>query len=121
MADIASTSVDDRSTRSAGTGAIDDDAVLRIEGLKTHFLTNEGVIRAVDGIDLAVPKGKTVCVVGESGCGKSITARSVLRLIERPGEIVEGSINWRTADNTWTDITALNPKSGELKRLRGGE
>ena len=61
-----------------------------IEGLKTHFFLDEGVVRAVDGVDLRLPLGKTVCVVGESGCGKSVTARSILGLVEPPGRVVDG-------------------------------
>ena len=62
------------------------DALLEIRGLKTHFFTREGVVRAVDGVDLTVPRGKTVCIVGESGCGKSMTARSILAPGGAPGE-----------------------------------
>jgi len=67
--------------------------VLRIENLKTYFFTDEGVARAVDGISLSVGKGKTLGLVGESGCGKSVTALSVLRLVPEPqGRIVDGNI-----------------------------
>jgi peptide/nickel transport system ATP-binding protein len=97
------------------------DLLLRIEGLKTHFFTDEGEVRAVDGVDIEVPRGKTVCLVGESGCGKSITARSILRLIERPGEIVDGSIHWWADGKDPVEITKLDGKSAELKRLRGGD
>ena len=58
----------------AGLGA---DTLLHISDLRTQFSSHEGVVKAVDGMDLTVPKGKTVCVVGESGCGKSVTARSI--------------------------------------------
>lgn len=110
------------------TAAADDSAVtsaplLRIQGLKTHFETAEGVVKAVDGVDFDIPRGKTVCVVGESGCGKSMTSRSILQLIERPGRIVDGSIEWRPdADtNAVVDITGLGPKDPRLASLRGGE
>jgi oligopeptide/dipeptide ABC transporter ATP-binding protein len=66
--------------------------LLEIKGLKTHFFTQDGVVKAVDGVSYAIPDGKTLGVVGESGCGKSITAMSILRLIGRPGRIVEGQI-----------------------------
>ena len=55
--------------------------LLEIKGLKTHFFTEEGVVRAVDGIDLHIDKGETLGVVGESGCGKTVTALSVMKLI----------------------------------------
>jgi peptide/nickel transport system ATP-binding protein len=66
--------------------------LLEIKGLKTHFFTQDGVVKAVDGVSYSIPDGQTLGVVGESGCGKSITAMSVLRLISRPGRIVAGQI-----------------------------
>ena len=66
--------------------------LLSISGLKTYFFLDEGIVRAVDGVDLKIPRGKTVGVVGESGCGKSVMAMSVLRLISPPGRIVSGRI-----------------------------
>jgi oligopeptide/dipeptide ABC transporter ATP-binding protein len=69
------------------------DALLKVEGLKTHFYTEEGVVRAVDGIDFHLDSGETLGVVGESGCGKSVTALSILRLIPQPpGKIVAGDL-----------------------------
>ncbi|AXK46288.1 ABC transporter ATP-binding protein [Brachybacterium saurashtrense] len=99
------------------------DPLLRIRGLKTHFETAEGLVKAVDGVDLEIPRGKTVCVVGESGCGKSMTARSILQLVERPGRIVDGTIEWRPdADSDEVvDVTGLSPKDPRLTSLRGGE
>jgi oligopeptide/dipeptide ABC transporter ATP-binding protein len=70
------------------------DDVLRIEDLRTHFFTDEGVARAVDGVSLSVGRGRTLGLVGESGCGKSMTALSVLRLVPSPpGRIVSGRIS----------------------------
>ncbi len=66
--------------------------LLEIKGLKTHFFTEDGTVKAVDGVTFEVGHGETLGVVGESGCGKSITSLSVMRLIERPGKIVEGEI-----------------------------
>jgi oligopeptide/dipeptide ABC transporter ATP-binding protein len=68
------------------------DPLLRIEGLRTHFFTNDGVVRAVDGVDLEVRQGETLGLVGESGCGKSITALTVMRLLSRPGRAVAGRV-----------------------------
>ena len=68
--------------------------LLTIEGLRTHFFTQDGVVKAVDGVSFGIRNGETMGVVGESGCGKSITALSVMRLIERPGRIVEGAIRF---------------------------
>ncbi len=69
-----------------------DDALLELRGLKTHFFTADGTVRAVDGVTFSIGYARTLGIVGESGCGKSITALSVLRLIERPGRIVEGEV-----------------------------
>ncbi|WP_049925790.1 ABC transporter ATP-binding protein [Halopiger goleimassiliensis] len=69
--------------------------LLRIEGLKTRFFTDEGQVNAVDGIDLAIDRGETYGIVGESGSGKSVTARSIIDLIEPPGEITAGEIWYR--------------------------
>src|SRR5258706_7090922 len=74
-------------------------ALLDIRGLKTHFATDDGIVHAVDGVDLTVERGETVCVVGESGCGKTVTALSVVKLIAMPpGRIAGGQILWQGRD-----------------------
>ena len=74
-------------------------ALLDIQGLKTHFKTDDGWLHAVDGVDLSVDAGETLCVVGESGCGKSVTAMSVMRLIAMPpGRFAGGQILWKGRD-----------------------
>ncbi len=75
-----------------------DGRLLQIDGLRTHFFTEDGVVKAVDGVSLEIRDGQTLGVVGESGCGKSITALSILRLIERPGRIIEGSVQLHGRD-----------------------
>jgi peptide/nickel transport system ATP-binding protein len=73
--------------------------ILRIRGLKTHFSTDDGMVRAVDGVDIDINAGETVGIVGESGCGKTVTAMSVLKLIAMPpGKFVDGQILWRGRD-----------------------
>ena len=73
--------------------------LLQIQGLKTHFATDDGMVRAVDGVDITIHRGETVGIVGESGCGKTVTAMSILKLIAMPpGRIVEGRILWRGRD-----------------------
>jgi peptide/nickel transport system ATP-binding protein len=73
--------------------------LLAIRGLKVHFATDDGMVRAVDGVDISVNRGETVCVVGESGCGKTVTAMTVLKLIAMPpGRIVAGQILWQGRD-----------------------
>ena len=89
--------------------------LLDIRGLQTHFATDNGMVRAVDGVDIAISRGETVGVVGESGCGKTVTAMSVLKLIAMPpGKIVSGQILWQGRD--------LIPLSGgELDEIRTKE
>ena len=77
----------------------DPDNILEIEDLHTYFYTDQGVVKAVNGVSYDVPKNKVVGVVGESGCGKSVTSMSVMRLIQGPaGQIVEGSIRFKAYD-----------------------
>ncbi len=100
------------------TGPRGADPILSIRGLKTHFQLREGLLRAVDGIDLDVPRGKTLAVVGESGCGKSVTAFSILRLISSPGFIAGGSIVLRGEDGD-IDLVALKENGKALRNIRG--
>ena len=73
--------------------------MLEVKGLKIHFATEEGVLHAVDGVDLAIDAGETLGVVGESGCGKSVTALSIMRLLPMPpARIAGGEIRWRGRD-----------------------
>jgi peptide/nickel transport system ATP-binding protein len=73
--------------------------LLEIRGLKTHFATDEGMVHAVDGVDLAIDRGETLGVVGESGCGKSVTALTVMKLLAMPpARIVAGEIRWQGRD-----------------------
>ena len=75
------------------------EALLDIRGLKVHFATDDGWVRAVDGVSISVNRGETVCLVGESGCGKTVTAMTVLKLIAMPpGKVVEGQILWQGRD-----------------------
>src|SRR3981081_626429 len=90
-------------------------ALLEIRGLKTHFATDDGIVQAVDGVDLTVERGETVCVVGESGSGRAVPALSVLKLIAMPqGRIVGGQILWQGRD-----IVPL--PADEMNRIRARE
>ena len=100
---------------------MDKETLIEVQGLKTWFYTDEGIVKAVDGIDLSIKKGKTLCVVGESGCGKSITARSIMRLIEPPGKILEGKITLSGKDGSEIDLTGFTPKGKEIRRIRGAD
>ena len=86
--------------------------LLELQGLKTHFFTEAGVVRAVDGVTYRIPHGKTLGVVGESGCGKSISALSILRLIPDPGKIVEGQVLF-----DGNDLSTLS--EAEMRAIRG--
>lgn len=90
-------------------------ALLDIKGLKTHFKTDDGWLHAVDGVDISIDRGETVCVVGESGCGKSVTAMTVLKLLPMPpGKIVAGQVLWQGRD--------LVPLStAEMQKIRAKE
>ncbi|HEY45112.1 MAG TPA: ABC transporter ATP-binding protein [Anaerolineae bacterium] len=86
--------------------------LLDVQGLKTYFFTDEGIVKAVDGLDLKVRRGEIFGLVGESGCGKTVTALSILRLIPKPGRIVEGEIFF---DNQ----AILKLSDREMRQLRG--
>jgi len=89
--------------------------LLVVEDLRTHFFTDEGVVRAVDGVSFEVRAGETLAVVGESGSGKSVTSLSILRLIPSPpGRIVSGSIRFRGRE-------LLGLSNEEMRRIRGRE
>jgi len=95
--------------------------LIEVKGLKTYFYTEDGVVRAVDGVDYVIEQEKTLGVVGESGCGKSVTALSVMGLIQiPPGKIEEGEILFHK-DGKVSDLTQFNPKGREMRSIRGNE
>lgn len=98
-----------------------EDLVLEIKNLKTHFILDTGTIRAVDGVNLTISRGRTLGVIGESGCGKSVTAHSILRLIPSPpGEIVDGEILLYREDEI-IDITKLKSTEEAMRDIRGAD
>jgi peptide/nickel transport system ATP-binding protein len=89
--------------------------LLEVEDLRTYFFTRDGVVRAVDGVSLHVAEGETLAIVGESGCGKSVTSLSILRLIQTPpGRIVSGSVRFQGVDLLGLDDAAM-------RRIRGND
>ncbi|PUU94091.1 ABC transporter ATP-binding protein [Halanaerobium sp.] len=95
--------------------------LLEVKNLKSYFHTDEGIIRAVDDVSFTVEKGETLGVVGESGCGKSVTSLSIMRLLPNPkGRIEGGEIRYYKDDES-IDITSLNPHGGIIRSLRGNE
>jgi peptide/nickel transport system ATP-binding protein len=102
-----------------------NELLLEVTDLKTHFPLREGIVRAVDGVSFAVHNGQTVGVVGESGCGKSMTARSILRIVPRPGEITEGKILLHRKRGEQAtervDLAQLDPRGQTIRQIRGAE
>lgn len=102
-------------------GMMAEENLVEVENLKTHFFTEEGIVRAVNGVSFVIPKGKTVGVVGESGSGKSVTARSIMKLVSPPGRVVDGSIRVRRRDGGIDDVVTLNDHGPRIRSLRGRE
>lgn len=100
------------------------DLLLEVQDLKTHFFTQRGVVRAVNGVSFAIQRGQALGVIGESGCGKSITSLSILRLLQKPGKIIDGKILYRGLEQSngqAIDITTLDPDSAQMRSIRGGQ
>ncbi|WP_089775903.1 ABC transporter ATP-binding protein [Ruania alba] len=96
--------------------------VLSVDGLRTYFHTDDGVVKAADGVTFTVPRGRTMCVVGESGCGKSITARSIAGLVDAPGRVEGGTVRFQREPNgEVVDLAALDPRGAEIREIRGGQ
>jgi len=92
-----------------------DERLLDVKNLKTYFFTDEGVVRAVDGVDLYIKQGETLGVVGESGCGKSVTALSIMKLIPQPpGKIVDGEMNYN-------GVNLVDLPANRMRKIRGKE
>ncbi len=96
--------------------------LLEINNLKTHFHTDDGTVRAVDGVSFSIGRGETLAVVGESGCGKSITAFSTMRLIPSPpGQIVDGEILFHQNGSAPLDLTQCDPRGAQMRNIRGND
>jgi len=102
-----------------------ENILLELDELKVHFFTDEGLVKAVNGVSYTLKRGKTLCIVGESGSGKSVSARAILQLVGRPGKIVGGSINYHQEvapdKHKRVNITSLDPRGREIRRIRGNE
>ena len=112
----------ERAVRARGTPA---SPILSVRELKTYFHLDEGMVRAVDGVSFDVHAGRTLGIVGESGCGKSITARSILGIVDRPGRIEAGEIWLRRAAPTdrraGSTLPRSPPERPEMRAIRGKE
>jgi oligopeptide/dipeptide ABC transporter ATP-binding protein len=106
-----------------------EDYVITVDDLHTYFRTQEGLVRAVDGASFGVKRGKVLGVVGESGCGKSVTAQSIMQIVPNPGKIVEGKILYyrQVRDDGASkmteavELTSLDPRGKQMRAIRGGE
>ena len=95
--------------------------LLAVQALQTHFFTAEGVVKAVDGASFAVRPGTVKGVVGESGCGKSVMARSVMRMVRPPGRTVGGEIWYAAPDADAVDLLTLDAAGADMRAIRGGQ
>lgn len=95
--------------------------LLEVKSLKTYYNLEEGVLKAVDGVDFSVDQHTIVGIIGESGSGKSVVARSIMRLVRDPGRIVGGKILFNGSNGTTVDLAKLDPSGAEIRSVRGGE
>ena len=101
--------------------SVTNGTILKVSDLRTSFPTRTGDFKAVDGVSFELKRGQTLCVVGESGSGKSVTARSILQIVDKPGRIEGGSILLTRADGSTTDLARLDPRGREIRSVRGKE
>ena len=102
----------------------ENNTLLEVNNLETHFFMREGIVRAVDGVSFTLERGRTLGVLGESGCGKSVTGFSILRLVRSPGKIVNGEILLHKAGpngNQVTNLVTLPPTGEEIRQIRGAD
>ncbi len=95
--------------------------VLSVRNLETHFVQDEGLVRAVDNASFDLLSGKTLGIVGESGCGKSVTTRSILQILERPGKLAGGEVWLNREGHLSVNLAKLDPNSREMRAIRGKE
>src|SRR5512146_15298 len=106
--------------------------LIEVKDLKTYFYLDEGLVKAVDGANFTIQRGKTLGVVGESGCGKSVTARSIMRILAKSAKIVDGEIIFNRQERGGSsegagrqveslDLTRLDPYSEKMRSIRGAE
>ncbi|MEM7535033.1 MAG: ABC transporter ATP-binding protein [Chloroflexota bacterium] len=104
--------------------AVDNDIILRVEDLHTSFFTESGEIRALAGVDFTVKRGQTLGIVGESGCGKSVTAQCIMNMVPNPGRIMRGKVTYYQRTNTQIneiDIASQHPRGRAMRSIRGNE
>ena len=94
---------------------------LEINNLKVHFKTLDGIVRGIDGVTFNVRNGETLGLVGESGCGKSVTAHSIMRLLPKIATIPDGEVLFRRQDGEEVDMTKIDPSGNKIRKIRGNE
>jgi oligopeptide/dipeptide ABC transporter ATP-binding protein len=94
------------------------DILLEVNNLYVNFFLAEGIVRAVNGVSLKIERGKTLGLVGESGCGKSVTARAILNMVRRPGRIMSGEINYYGDPNSPINLVTLDPQGKQIRQIR---
>lgn len=111
--------------KAAASSSSSERIILEVKNLHTHFFTGEGVVHAVDGASFEVHTGKTLGVVGESGCGKSVAAKSILQIVDKPGRVVDGEILYTSqpavGQEIRRDLLKMDAGSAEMRAIRGGE
>jgi oligopeptide/dipeptide ABC transporter ATP-binding protein len=99
--------------------------LIEVRDIKVYFYLDEGTVRAVEGVSFDIARGKTLGVVGESGCGKSVTSQAIMQIVPPPGEILEGKVYFYRYDEDGSaekiDITALDSRGQEIRDIRGAE
>ena len=95
--------------------------ILEVRDMQTTFKLYEGLLKAVNHVDLTVRTGKTLGIIGESGCGKSVTAHSILNTVQAPGKVEGGSVMYRTREGKEVDLAAEAPNSKFMRSIRGRE
>jgi peptide/nickel transport system ATP-binding protein len=95
--------------------------VLSVHDLRVHFALDEGLVRAVDGVSFDVGPGQVVGIVGESGCGKSVTMKAILQIVEPPGRVVGGRMRFRSEQAGDVDLARVDPRGAAMRAIRGAE
>lgn len=108
-------------THNQDSSTVENDVLLELKNLKTHFHTHDGVVRAVDGVNLTLKRGRTLGIVGESGCGKTILTRSIMRIVPEPPAKITGDILWHRQGSDVVNLAKHKVHSKQLREIRGKE
>ena len=101
--------------------ATETDAIIEINDLSVHFPVEEGTLKAIDSVSFSIAERQMFGLIGESGCGKTVTAQSLMRLVPKPGQIVGGSIKFQSETGSVVDIAQLDTSGPEIRAIRGNE